>query len=129
MNNDELKRAGEVMIASAGGKLIECRLKGESEWMNLDSPMTAAWNWTAYDYRVKSKPKLRPWKLDEVPLTWLRDAKYGLQQYSINTVSNDGIHINSPCKTEFVTFTEALKRFEYKKPDGSWSPCGVEVEE
>lgn len=128
MDKTELDRQIAVMQAFRDGAEIECRkiILGITPWHSTATP---CWDWSAHDYRVKPQKKLRPWKLDEVPLTWLRDAKYGIQQYSINMASIDGIHIISPCKNEFATFSEALKRFEYKRPDGSWHPCGVEVEE
>jgi hypothetical protein len=129
MDNDELKRAGEVMIAAAEGKPIQYMFTGAGEWHDIRSPNYAPFDWSVCDYRIKPQKKLRPWTPDEVPITWLRDAKYGLQQYTIQVVSPDGIHITSPCKTEFTTFAEALNRFEYKRPDGSWHPCGVEVKE
>ena len=53
MTNDELREAGETMIAASYGNMIEYRPRGrDTAWMTV-SASELCWNWDDFEYRVK----------------------------------------------------------------------------
>ncbi len=67
MTNEEIKKAGEVMIAAAEGRVIQVKNVSGLVWADTN-PSDAGWNWNHFTYRIKPTKTLRPWKPEEVPL-------------------------------------------------------------
>ena len=114
MTREQTIEAIRVMQAFVDGKEVEFKW-GSMDWNSTDKP---EWNWSAYDYRIKPTPVLRPWTADEVPLgAWMR-SKHNPQDrmliYWVNSQSDRELWLG---KNEHST-------------DGgkTWLPCGV-VEE
>lgn len=71
-----------------------------------------------------TEPKLRPWKLEEVPLgAWMREKTHGLPSLIVAIRSTSVIRGHG----DTVTLDYALSHYEYSMDEGStWKPCGVE---
>ena len=114
MNIEQTKEAIRVMQAFADGKEVEFKW-GSMDWNPTDKP---EWNWSAYDYRIKRTPILRPWTADEVPLgAWVLEKANRERRWLITDVHDQ----------EFRS--DLLKLYEHSTDGGkNWLPCGV-VEE
>lgn len=71
-----------------------------------------------------SDPKLRPWKLEEVPLgAWMREKTHGLPSLIVAIRSTSVTRGHG----DTVALDYALSHYEYSMDEGStWKPCGVE---
>lgn len=84
-------------------------------------------------FRIKPEPKLRPWKMDEVPLDcWVRTAGENCAIFKILACQPMGIvSANSFADNNSAlilrSFEFALKNIEHSTDGGkTWKPCGVE---
>ena len=129
MTNEEIKRAGEVMIAAAMKKPIQLKAKGDDKWEDGSPGEHLGWNWTSFDYRVKPTKKLRPWKWDEVPLgAQTRVPQFPSERTMIVGVTSTGVMLAQDNAS--YPFGDIMKFREYSIDGGkTWLRCGVEVEE
>jgi len=68
-----IKEKIEVMAAYAEGKKIQFKEKDSSNWRDYTHILAPEWNWSDYDYRIKSEPSYRPYKgADELIEDYLR---------------------------------------------------------
>lgn len=140
MNKEETKRKIEVMQAFVEGKKIQLKRKQLNDaWEDFvhEEPV---WNWGRYNYRIKPKLKLRPYKDFE---EMAKDAyKHGTMlgedglfgHFALKTKSDGSFYMDvSLCvfgvlftksSIAFADFQEMLKNFTWA--DGT--PCGVEEE-
>ena len=105
MTKEETAECIKVMQAYANGEIIEeKRFSFDStEWVESIDP---SWQWYKFDYRIKPKPKYRPFKDAEEcwqemqkhqPFGWIKDKEDG--HYSMvttvdATAGEDKKHIN-----------------------------------
>ena len=61
MTIEEIRNAAKVMEAYANGKKIQF-LDEYNNWIDVTNP---SFNWSIYNYRIKPKPKYRPFKSQE----------------------------------------------------------------
>lgn len=109
-----------VMTAYKEGKTIQCAHLGLDDWEDWEIP---GWNWSKFDYRVKSGPKVRPYEnarefvdaMKEHGPYITRDDK--LYRIAL-TVLDDRVNFET-------TFAEygGLIELGYKWQDGT--PCGI----
>lgn len=134
----------KVMKAYKNGETIERRIKRyikgcDDSWVTIPSPI---WNWYDYDYRVKSKEKIRPYKSSnemiedycsraninlspmEVPSIWIKDKMADFKRQIIAYV-DDTVYVNFGANLDCYNYKELLKLFTYV--DGS--PIGINEEE
>lgn len=96
MTEEKARKAAEVMIAYAEGKEIEFKPLDYNTWCNvIGDPL---FDWSHNDYRIKSKPKYRPFKDKEEcwtemqkhqPFGWVKEHKFSHVYH--------GIHIRLWC--------------------------------
>lgn len=128
MNSEELKRAGEVMIAAGEGRLIECKMKKDKNWYDLGNPNRGQWDFSLFEYRVKPQKKMRPWTPDEVPVGAVVRYKGKSSSVRLLIVSNTPSHWLA--HGGIWGYEDLLKSTEHSTDGGkTWHPCGVEVEE
>ena len=100
MNREEARKAAEVMLAYANGKEIERSRENENDWMVADNPI---FDWSCNDYRIRHKPKYRPFNSTEecwkemrkhTPFGWVQDKDdSSFKQYTL-LVNKDGVRLN-----------------------------------
>ena len=115
MTREQTIEAIRVMQAYVDGKEVEFKW-GSMDWNSTDKP---EWNWSAYDYRIKPTPVLRPWTADEVPLgAWMRNKSVQYDRWIIVHLQYSSLNREDWCKN-----------YEHSTDGGkTWLPCGV-VEE
>ena len=114
MTREQTIEAIRIMQAFVDGNEVEFKWMSK-DWNSTDKP---EWNWSAYDYRIKSTATLRPWTADEVPLgAWMR-SKHNPQDRMLI------YWVNSQADRELW-----LGKNEHSTDGGkTWLTCGV-VEE
>ena len=96
----------------------------EESWVTTSEP---AWNWSACDYRIKPKPKYRPYKNAQEFLKDLEEHKMyifnnGTGEYLIPTsITNKGIEFTQSGKN--VSYSWGLLFIGFKWQDKT--PCGI----
>lgn len=127
MTTEEIKRAGEVMIAFAEGKKIEVAEEGKP-WRDCYVP---SFNWDSYNYRIKPEPKYRPFQSQEEcwnemqkhsDLGWLRDIKNN----NISQVLRIGDEVVDILGYTINTRTFEVMFQQFKFTDGT--PFGIKEE-
>lgn len=127
MTREEARKAAEVMLAYANGEEIETLCFGE--YIPCEDP---SFNWidgkSIKNYRIKPKPKYRPFKTQEEcwhemqkhqPFGWVKEISSEML-YLINGISNMSIVIME----DINSFKEAMNIYEFK--DGT--PFGIKEE-
>lgn len=123
MTNEEIKKAGEVMIAAAGGATVQCSVKGLGDWVGGNAK--PQWDWTRYDYRIKPTKTLRPWKPEEVPLG-AQLTQTG-QRWLIVGSNGERVAFSTAGETTVQQLSD--EGYKYSTDGGiTWKRCGVEVE-
>lgn len=80
-----------------------------------------AFNFDVCDYRIKHKPKLHPWKPEEVPLGAMLRDKSG-DRFLIVGASSSSLYFG----IRGVVKTDDMREFECSYNHGkTWLPCGV----
>ena len=122
MNIEQTKEAIRVMQAYVDGNEVEFKW-GSMDWNSTDKP---EWNWSAYDYRIKPTPVLRPWTADEVPLgAWMRHSGQGWKAIIIDVTFDQQIGIHGSYFSPQFVFAYCEHSLDGGK---TWKPCGVEEE-
>ena len=114
MTREEARKAAEIMLAYANGENIQFSQKGVGYWASCEDPV---FNFNFIDYRVKSKPKYRPFKdgdecFEEMrkhePFGWLKSKS---ENYKTSIIDADStyIGINNYCHT----YEYAFSNFEF----------------
>ncbi len=120
MTREEARKAAEVMLAYADGEQIECKYKEERSWYLRNNP---AFEWYSFDYRIKDKPKYRPFKDAEecwqemqkhLPFGWVKHKNKEHGKYTICC------NVNRNCN-----FIDNFNEFTFA--DGA--PFGIKEEE
>ena len=135
MTREESKAFYPILQAFAEGKVIECRTKPSAlskSWQDMNewTEMKEIEFWNNTEYRVKPKPKYRPFKDAEEcwqemkkhqPFGWVNwnDVRYNIYAVSLISVCL----INGNC--ENMDFAYAYQKLTFD--DGL--PFGVKVEE
>ena len=65
MTREEARKAAEVMLAYAGGKQIEYKVRGADEWRPINELDTPLFDWNSTEYRIKPESTYRPFKNKE----------------------------------------------------------------
>ena len=123
MNREETKAAIAVMQAWLEGKTVQCSEKAYApNWIDVGSG--ALWNFFACDYRIAPEPRLRPWKLDEVPVGAAVKSKDGEDTAIILRASRwengEGLNV----MLDGITMTASCLLENWTMDDDS--PCGKE---
>lgn len=124
MTKEETLNCIKVMQAYCDGAEIEIHSKyNPDDIWEVQEPY---WNWSKFNYRIKPTLKLRPWKVEEVPL----DAWYMKKADRCNLMRSDSIHLDTHrvkiCGT-WWNLTELCDSFMHSLDGGkTWLPCGVE---
>lgn len=128
MTKEESQNAIKVMQAYINGEKIEYTyINDDKVWYLINLP---TWNWDKYKYRIKQKPKYRPFKDAEEcwaemqkhqPFGWVKGKTDGLLYLitaivSKNDIRVDEVFLSLDCIEESCTFADGL-------------PFGVKVEE
>jgi hypothetical protein len=98
----------------------ETALKNGSLEFGLDS-----------EYRIKPEPKLRPWRMDEVPVGALVRFRGSMASRVLITGVYNGQIYDSSVTTGFQKYgpEDALRLLEHSTDGGkTWEPCGVQEE-
>lgn len=106
----------DTMVHFQNGGAVECKIA--QSWEDCLNPL---WNWEIIDYRKKPKPKLRPWKPEEVPFPCaIRRKDWQITKWALLT----GVHkdIVSFENNDDIKYQDLLEHYE--QHDGK--PCGVE---
>ena len=101
MTREETAKCIKVMQAYANGEIIEEKRFSfdPTEWVESINP---SWQWYKFDYRIKPRPKYRPFKdADECwqemqkhqPFGWIKD-KEGVCYIMVTTVDADDMSIS-----------------------------------
>ena len=126
MTREEAKELLPIIQAFAEGKVIQCRSIISNEWRDFDEP---AFNGLPDNYRIKPKPKYRPFKSQEEcwnemlkhqPLGWLRSKRIK-DIYQLITIRNHEIRIFADLP---LYFSRAYREYEFM--DGT--PFGIKEE-
>lgn len=117
----------DVITAHQRGEKIQYRRMKEKTWYDSVTPPT--WNFSQYVYRVKPKPRVRPYTYEE-----LKEAvrKHGLMVEKVNSDPD------SPCCLVILGFDKFHVSFKFRSNPGIdlyelvdyvWaddgSPCGI----
>lgn len=119
----------EVMKAYDEGAIIEVRDRRSNgnSWIVHGSPL---WDWVVYEYRVKPKPELRPWKPEEFPPvgTLLRQERQTYPIIKMLIAKCEKLWVPHILKyIKFITPEEALADWSYSTDnEQTWHPCGIE---
>ena len=125
MTKEKTKEAIKVMQAYVDGAEIELRSKynPEDTW-ETEEPN---WTWSKFDYRIKSAPKLRPWKVEEVPFGAWYCTKKDTKTYFIPLLFNATLGYIINMYDDEWTLNEMLQDLLHSLDQGkTWLPCGVE---
>ena len=126
MTREQAKRMLPFMRAYAEGKTIQFRAHINDEWKDIKELVL---NRFTGEYRIKPKPKYRPFKSQEEcwnemlkhkPLGWLRSKRIK-DIYLLITIRNHEIRIFDDLP---LHFSKAYRKYEFQ--DGS--PFGIKEE-
>ena len=135
MTREEAKVLLPIIQAFAEGKVIECRIKPSAlsksrQDMNEWTEMKEIEFWNNTEYRIKPKPKYRPFKdakecwqemLKHQPFGWTRYKDYDIYDM-VTRVTDSGILFAGSYFNEIATYDFSYDRVTFA--DGT--PFGVE---
>ena len=85
------------------------------------------WNWSKFNYRIKPTPKLRPWKVEEVPLDAWFCTKTDTKSYFKLIRFNASIGYITNADDDGWPLSAMLQDLLHSLDQGkTWLPCGVE---
>lgn len=131
MTRDEARKAAEVMLAYADGKVIEY-LNRRGKWNDITYP---SFNWSDdnFRYRIKPEPKYHPFKdSDEAfeemkkhePFGWIKEKNSNFKM-CILSLDNDGVLVGDYEDDKvFISYETILQHHTFM--DGS--PIGIKKE-
>lgn len=119
MIREEAKELLPIIKAFANGIDIQYRKKGNSEWNDVDTDTDVAFNYYDEEYRIKPKPKYRPFKTQEEcwdemlkhqPFGYLRNKGNGniVHITGLNTVHYGELHIDLSINPHSFYTTDCL---------------------
>lgn len=136
MLRENAKQFLPIITAFAEGKIIE--IKTDGEWEAIIGEIK--FNANPELYRIKPEPKMRPWKLEEIPIGAIarrktcKDLGERIAQVII-AADITNITENIPCaimhfETKNQVITEnLLTHWEWKYAhETRWNPCGIVIE-
>lgn len=114
----------DIMIAFSRGAEIQYKQKGDIIWNNFTSE-NPSWSWNEFDYRIKpAEPKLRPWKVEEVPVGALIKA--------ITNSSGTGLIVMAEFDSirfgqcgHITTMMAEISYIHSTDSGKTWLPCGI----
>lgn len=108
------------------GGNIESKLKKQHDgWITTYSP---SWNWSDWDFRIKSEPKVIPWTIENAPVLFKAKSKFKSEIVLLQLVYTNswGTWSFADVNTgEYISFVIAAR--DYIQLDGS--PCGTIINE
>lgn len=119
ITKDNAKQWLPLVQAMAEGKTIQIvtHLPGGAQW--LDAKRINPEAYPAAEYRIKPEPKLRPWKAEEAPKTFVaRDKTSG--HYILIENGRDW-----HAELEITDWWALATRYVRIAEDGTEHPCGV----
>lgn len=132
MTREEVKEMLPILQAYAEGRVIECRTKPSavecSDIPNNWTEMTEIEFWNNTEYRIKPKPKYRPFEnakecwaemLKHQPFGWVVDTRDGVM-YLIRCLEYVSVYTSIQ-----YSFKDAFDKFAF----ADLVPFGVKVEE
>ncbi len=133
MNQSEAKDFLPIIEAWSEGKTIQFSLSPHTtDWGDLSGESDVYFTHPVKQYRVKPEPKLRPWRVEEVPVgAVIRKAGCLDTSAMITGILNGKPLFGLTSLSEMVTYFADHARdpllYEYSLDFGkTWSPCGVE---
>ena len=124
MKRDNAIKHWPLIEAFKNGATIESRVTDWNDWTVVTDP-----NWRDdCQYRIKSEPKLRPWKAEEVPVGALFRAKNWANDKCTMIVCKTGIMFSVAGYDTPADWNvnEAAVYCEHSIDGGkTWQPCGI----
>lgn len=118
-----------ILEAYADGKTIEHRTLHndwyECEYLSFDSPLGPS------SYRIKLESRLRPWRIEEVPVGAMVRMKGNKDYRSIiicaEPQASFPLRVGHSSNKGGYTLKDAMEQLEYSLDMGkyTWHPCGV----
>jgi hypothetical protein len=126
MTREKAREAAAVMLAYAGGKPVEYKDHGDTEWHLPPKDGHLSFDWWKTNYRIKPEPKLRPWKPEEVPLNaWFRSTENGWR-HCLLLVTHSAVTLALPGAPDVIAFEMLLQKYEHSIDGGiTWQKCGI----
>lgn len=114
-----------IEVLQAVKALKKIQTKGcEGNWIDYDPIYSPVFNFGVSDYRIKPKPKFRPWKAEEVPVGAIVRYKGNSQSIRLLIVSSFEPRLLG--SESHWTYSDFLNSMEYSINYGAtWLPCGV----
>jgi hypothetical protein len=110
--------------AFVDGKIVERYSDIGNDWIQITDP---AFDDKACNYRIRPEPKLRPWKIEEVPVGAVMREKLGTCMSIMLASSTNGIDVWIDLPSDRINNAGALSNYEWRYPhETEWKPCGVE---
>lgn len=124
MTREEAAKWIPILQAYVDGKVIEFRGVGFTDWSTHGA---YCFNSNVDEYRIKSEPKLRPWKQEEVPLGCsLRHKSLTSIVSIIGCKFEKGVSFHDASLFISRTYQTLLDSYEHSTDGGkTWLPCGV----
>lgn len=127
MTREHWKSVLPFVRAFADGKPVEC--KSGNAWIVMRASDLNDFAGSACNYRIVEPPKLRPWKLEEVPLgDVIRHKKWsnGCVKLITGRVASNAI-VNIEYGGNWISSDTAFMEWDTSSDGGkTWLPCGVE---
>lgn len=123
----------EVVKASLDGEQIQFKLNADDafdDWSDTGAP---AWDFYQYSYRVKPKPRVRPYTYDELKIAILKHGQMiesphegSVGKYCLAILGFDSCHVSFKFESEMGVSMNELSEYTWLD-DGS--PCGIVEDE
>lgn len=126
MTREQWKERLPLIQAFVDGKRLQIYQNQSQEWIDLTSSPT--FSDPVICYRIRPEPKLRPWKMDEVPVGALVKGKTTGSVWMLCGASADGNYYVSSSDQPFspeLLFHNYEWRYHHET---EWKPCGVKEE-
>jgi hypothetical protein len=116
----------DVMEAYTRGEIIEHKFLGGADCEYLVTAIPS-WNWDSYMYRIKPEEKVRPWNVEEVPVSSIvYDINNPKDRYVITGASKNQYNVTTIELGGHGQLCNPVQMLNgYRMTDGS--PCGVKI--
>lgn len=117
----------EILLAYAQGKTIEYSHSDFGCWIQCVGGPDPHKDFTAH-YRIKPRPRLRPWTAAEVPVgALLRGGRWSNNvRVVIISVNHEGVGIPFSNGSYLMYDFQSLTKYEYSTDFGkTWQSCGI----
>lgn len=135
MTEQDAKHIGEIFAAAALGQKIEYKSLRSGNWME-QCPWGQGSSLRNYpnNWRIKPKPKTRPWEAEDVPvMCWIRgragSGVNDVQRLVICVQEGMGVTFAPGVGRDFTSFKELSKHWEYSTDRKNWSKCEIQEDQ